>query len=391
MLLLVRHHFRRMVGRLDSRLRVVTLVDTLRPGGAERFAATLAIRLDRSRFEPTVCVSRKITAPSPLIDNLREANVSILPLNRTSLGAPWGWWALARFLRREQVDVLHSHMFGSNAWGAVLATLSRVPVFVAHEHSWAFEGERFRPFLDRELIARAADAFIAVSRADERRMIELAGIPREKVRLVMNGIAPLPPARGDVRAELGIPRDAEVVGTMAVLRREKAHEVLIEAAELLASEFPKLKVLIAGTGPEEDRLRAAVRDRNLQDRVLLLGFRRDVADVLAVLDVAAFTSDREGLPLAVIEAMAAGKPVVATHVGGIRDLVEDGVHGLLVPPRDPSALADAIARLLRAPRLRMELGQRGQERQRRNFDISEVAGRVEALYEELAAKSRRAR
>lgn len=391
MLLLVRHHFRRMVGRLDSRLRVVTLVDTLRPGGAERFAATLAIRLDRSRFEPTVCVSRKITAPSPLIDDLREADVSILPLNRTSLGAPWGWWALARFLRREQVDVLHSHMFGSNAWGAVLATLSRVPVFVAHEHSWAFEGERFRPFLDRELIARAADAFIAVSRADERRMIELAGIPREKVRLVMNGIAPLPPARGDVRAELGIPRDAEVVGTMAVLRREKAHEVLIEAAELLASEFPKLKVLIAGTGPEEDRLRAAVRDRNLQDRVLLLGFRRDVADVLAVLDVAAFTSDREGLPLAVIEAMAAGKPVVATHVGGIRDLVEDGVHGLLVPPRDPSALADAIARLLRAPRLRMELGQRGQERQRRNFDISEVAGRVEALYEELAAKSRRAR
>jgi glycosyltransferase involved in cell wall biosynthesis len=375
----------------NRRLRVLSLVDTLRPGGAERLAATLAIRLDPSRFEPTVCVSRAITAPSPLIDDLEEAGVSILRLSRTSRGALWAWSPLVTFLRRERVDVLHAHMFGSNAWGAVLATLSRVPVFVAHVHSWAFEDRPLRVFLDRELIARAADAVLAVSEEDRRRMIGVGRIPPTKVRLVTNGIVPLRPSGSNVRAELGIPPEAEVVGTIAVLRPEKAHEVLIEAADLLAREFPRLRMLIAGMGPEEDRLRELVREKGLQETVIMLGFRRNVADVLAAVDVAVFSSDREGSPLAVMESMAAGKPVVATRVGGVPDLVVDGVQGLLVPPRDPRALADAVGRLLRDPGARAELGKRGQERQLRDFDIASTVRRVEGIYEELVAAANRAR
>jgi glycosyltransferase involved in cell wall biosynthesis len=365
-------------------------VDTLRPGGAERVAATLAIGLDRTRFVPTVCVSSTITAPSPLIDDLEAAGIPILALRRQSRYAVWAWRPLISFLSRERVDILHSHMFGSNAWGAALATLARVPVFVAHVHSWAVEDQRLRVFLDRNVIARAADAVLAVSNEDRRRMIEVGGLPPAKVRLVQNGIVAPAPARTDVRAELGIPPDAEVVGTVAVLRREKAHEILVHAAELLAPEFPRLRVLIAGMGPEEERLRRLVRDKGLEQRVLLLGFRRHVADVLAALDVVAFSSDREGSPLAVMEAMAAAKPVVATRVGGVPDIVDDGVHGLLVPPRDPHALAGAVARLLRDPTLRRELGQRGHERQRREFDIAAVVGRVATLYEELAEQVRRA-
>ena len=131
-----------------------------------------------------------------------------------------------------------------------------------------------------------------------------------------------------------------------------------------------------------------VRERGLEDTVLLLGLRRDVADVLAALDVVAFSSDREGTPLAVMEAMASGKPIVATRVGGVPDLVEDGVHGLLVPRRDSRALADSIARLLRDERLRSELGRRGRERQQREFDIGVTVRQVESLYEELVARKR---
>lgn len=379
-----------MVRPGGGRLRVLTLVDSLRPGGAERLAATLAIHLDRSRFEPIVCVSRTIATPSPLIDDLNEAGVSILPLTRSSRRALRAWSPLLGFLHREQVDILHSHMFGSNAWGAAFAILSRTPVFVAHEHGSASQGGSLRSFLDRWLIGRAADAFIAVSQEDRRKMINVFGIPSDKVRLVMNGIVPLQPPRSDLRAELGIPPDAEVVGTLAVLRREKALEILIDAAKLLALTFPRLKVLIAGTGPEEKQLRALVRARDLEDTVVMLGFRSHVADVLAALDVAAFTSDREGSPLAVMESMAAGKPVVATRVGGVPELIEDGVHGLLVPPRDPGALADAVTLLLRDPSLRAELGRRGRERQRRDFDIAATVRRVEDLYEELVAAARRA-
>jgi glycosyltransferase involved in cell wall biosynthesis len=155
--------------------------------------------------------------------------------------------------------------------------------------------------------------------------------------------------------------------------------------------FPQLRVLVAGSGPEEDRLREMVRDERLEGRVLLLGLRRDIADVLAAVDIVAFSSDREGTPLAVMEAMAAGKPVVATRVGGVPDLIDDGVHGLLVPRRDPRALADSIARLLGDEGLRSELGRQGRERQRREFDIGVTVRRVESLYDELVAKRPRAR
>jgi glycosyltransferase involved in cell wall biosynthesis len=129
----------------------------------------------------------------------------------------------------------------------------------------------------------------------------------------------------------------------------------------------------------------------MEETIILLGFRRNVADVLAALDVAVFSSDREGSPLAVMESMAAGKPVVATRVGGVPDLVEDGVHGLLVPPRDPRALADAVGGLLRDPHARVELGRRGQERQRRDFDIAATVRCVEDIYDELVAAAKRAR
>jgi glycosyltransferase involved in cell wall biosynthesis len=379
-----------MTGGPDRPLRVLTLVDTLRPGGAERIAATVARHLDRSRFEPIVCVSRPVDAPSPLIDDLHASGVRLVRLSRRSRLDLRAWWPLVVLLRREPVDVVHSHMFGSNVWAALLTAVARVPVFVAHVHSWAFENQPQRVLLDRELIARRADVVLTVSEADRRRMLEIGGLPPDKLRVVMNGIVPLARTPTDVRAQLGIPRDAEVVGTLTVLRKEKAHGVLFDAAERLAAHFPRLRVLIAGTGPEEQRLRAEVRRRGLENRVLMLGFRRDVADVLAALDVVVLSSDREGSPLAVMEAMAAGKPIVATRVGGVPDLVVDGEHGLLVPPRDPASLAEALGRLLRDPQLRRTLGESGRERQRRDFDIATTVRKIEDLYEALARGPRQA-
>jgi glycosyltransferase involved in cell wall biosynthesis len=361
------------------------LIETLLPGGAERTAATLAERLDRSRFEPMVCVTRPLEQPTPLVDDLERAGIPILRLSRTSRWAVWAWRPVLELLRSRRIEILHSHMFGSNVWGSVLATLSRVPVFVAHEQGSTFEGNRLRPFLDRNLVGRAADAVIVVSRMDERTMIDVAGVPRRKVRLVMNGIVAPAPSGTDVRAELGIPPDAPVVGTVSVLRPEKGVDVLIDAAELLAAELPDLRVLVAGGGPEEERLRAVVGARGLDETVFLLGLRRDVADVLEALDVVAFSSHREGTPLAVMESMAAGKPIVATRVGGIPDLIEDGVHGLLVPPRDPPALARALARLLGDERLRTRLGASARERQSREFDIDVTVQNVERIYEELVS------
>jgi glycosyltransferase involved in cell wall biosynthesis len=368
----------------------LTLLDTLRPGGAERVAVTVAARLDRDRFEPLVCVSRRL-AWSPLDEILESADVPLVTLNRTHRAALWSWAPLVAMLRRERIDVLHAHMFGSNLWGTVFGRLAGVPVVVAHQHGWSFERNLIRYAVDRELIGRGADVFVAVSREDRARMIELEGIASRKVRFIANRIAPLPRPLLDLRAELGVPEAAPVIGTLTVLRPEKGLDTFVEAAALLAPQFPGLQALIAGAGREEERLRSLIRKLELESTVVLLGFCRNVADVLAALDVAVFSSVREGSPLAVIEAMAAGKAIVATAVGGVPALVRNEEHALLVPPRDPPAFAEAVGRLLRDRDLRERLGRNAQERQRREFDITSTVRAFEDLYEQLFAGSRRGR
>jgi glycosyltransferase involved in cell wall biosynthesis len=381
------------------KLKVLTLVDRLGThGGAERLATQVAERLDPARFERTLCASRfsaeerASDAVAPALAELEQAGVRFVGLDRRSRVELWAWRPLVSLLRRERVDVLHAHKFGSNIWGALLGRLARVPVVIAHEHSWSFEGRPLRRLIDRHLIARLSDAFIAVSREDRRRMIEVEGIGPQDVRFIPNGI-PDPPAPGarDVRGELGIGAGNPVIGTVGFLVPLKALDVLVRAAALLAPQFPRLRVLVAGDGEEKARLEALVDELALKETVLLLGHRPDVPDLLASFDVAVCCSDSEGSPLSVLEYMEAGKPVVATRVGGIPDLIDDGVHGLLVERQDPVGLADALAALLRDPERASRIGERARERRRREFDIDVMVKAFEDLYLELYSATRRAR
>jgi glycosyltransferase involved in cell wall biosynthesis len=361
---------------VSGRLRVLGLVDSISSiGGAERVAASLARELDPERFDRFLCVTRRAAAPS-LEADLRSAGVRVLQLERRATFDVPAWSRLVRFLRRERIDVLHAHMFGSNVWGALLGRLARVPVVIAHEHGWSYEGRPLRRLVDREVVARGADAYIAVSAFDRRQMIEVEGIPAQRIVLIPNGIPPLVRNGHDVRAELGLSAGAHVIGTVCELRPEKALEVLVDAARHLSD----VHVVIVGDGPEEAKVRNRAREAGVEDRVHLLGRRGDVADVLAAVDVAVCCSDFEAAPLSVMEYMAAGLPVVATRVGGLPDLVREGQTGLLVPPRDANALADAVRKLLDTPELRERLGAAGRERQRTEFDFARFVERIEDLY-----------
>ena len=381
-------------GRHVRRLRVVTLVESLRAaGGAERLAREIAMRLDRQRFESIMCVSR-----APLPDEtdvvlsgvgrqLAEAGVRVIRLNRRSTFWLWSWWPLVSLLRRERIDIIHAHMFGSNFWATVLGRLTRVPVVVAHEHSWSFEGRPVKRLLDRWVIARWSSGFIAVSREDRRRMIELEKIDPDRVHYIPNGIASPPVAeRHDVRAELGIGPEDPVIGFVGRLAKPKALETLIRASHLLRPEFPRLRVLIAGDG-DRAGLEALARQLGLDETVLFLGHRSDVPDVLFAVDVAVSSSVSEGSPLAIMEYMEAGKPVVATRVGGVPDLVEHGIHGLLVAPGNHRSMAAAVAELLRDPDRRARMGSLARERSRERFDVAVMVRTIEALYERLYEES----
>jgi glycosyltransferase involved in cell wall biosynthesis len=377
-----------------DRIRVVTLIDGLsRHGGAEHLALLIAMRLDPERFASTLCVSRSpdMSDPDPetaqTLEQLAAAGVRFLGLGRRRKLDVWTWATLERFLRRERVQVLHAHKFGSNVWGTLVGRMARVPVILAHEHTWSYEGQPLRRLLDRELVARGADVFIAVSREDQRRMIEVERIDPGRTLFIPNGVPASPgPSGHDVRAELGIDATVPVIGTVGSLRAQKAHHVLLRATVELARDRPGIQVLIAGDGPERESLGRLAAELGVADSVRFLGARGDVPDVLRALDVAVCSSDFEGSPLAVMEYMDAALPIVATSVGGVPDLIEHGVHGLLVAAEDPRALARAIAEMLSDPDRAREMGARARERRRREFDIDTLVHRLEDLYRELLAE-----
>ena len=378
-----------------SKTSVLALVDHLpSAGGGERFAADLAASLDPERYERSICVTRwpypegeERAGDDEAVAALEDEGVALVGLGRTSRLDPRPWGPLVRELRSRPVDVLHAHKFGSNLWGSVLGTLARVPVIVSHEHTWSYEGNRTRVLLDRNVVGRLSDAFVAVSEHDRRKMIEVEGIPPERAVLIPNGIrGPLPVTGADVRGELGIDAGAPVAGAIGHLRAQKAYDVLVEAAAHARERLPGLKVLIAGEGPERGELEALIRRLGLGDTVFLLGRRKDAGDVLAAIDVAVSSSGFEGSPLSLMEAMAASKPIVATAVGGVPDLVAEGETGLLVPPGDPTALAEATTRVLGDRELASRMGAAGAERQRREFDFAGTIRRVEELYERLLAR-----
>ena len=372
----------------QQRLRVVTLVREIGPaggGGAERVARDLLVELDPKRFERILCVSRPPgdRTGERVVADLRRRGVDVRFLKRRFKFDPLAWWPLFRALRRERVDVLHTHAFGQNAWGSLLGRLAGVPVVIAHEHNREFNRRVLRPVIDRELIARCADAMIVVSGEARRSMVQVEGVPPERLVLLPNGVKALPLGDGRVlRADLGIRSEDPVVGTVCIIRSEKALDVLVRATALLARCFPRLHVLIAGTGPDRARVEAVTEQLGLSDRVHFTGARTDVPDVLAAIDVAVICSDYEGSPRSILEFMDAGKPIVATEVGGIPEAIEDGVHGVLVPPRDEAALAAAISGVLADLSSGSEMGARARDRCRREFSLGGTVESLERLYEE---------
>jgi glycosyltransferase involved in cell wall biosynthesis len=172
-----------------------------------------------------------------------------------------------------------------------------------------------------------------------------------------------------------------------VLRPQKALDVLVRALAALLPTVPDLRVVIAGEGPQRAALEALAAELGVERSLILLGHRSDVPDLLAAFDLAVSSSSFEGSPLALMEYMDAALPVVATRVGGVPDLIDDGVHGLLVEPGDAGALARAMGELLRDPGRAREMGARGRERRRSEFDLDGTVRRLEALYEELFARS----
>lgn len=339
-----------------GRPRILFLIDSLSlTGGAERFALGLATHLPRDRFEVWMCATRR--QEDGAVAALEQAGVKQLHLARRSRWDLLQLWGLVQLFRRQRFDVVHAHMFGSNVWGVTFGRAFRVPVVLAHEHNWSYGGDRKRIWIDRNVIARLATRYITVSRSNLEQMVEIERIPREKILVLPTAYIPhRASAQLDLRALLGLPHDASIVATVAVLRVEKALEVLIAALATVIETCSGAHLVVVGDGPCRPDLERRAAQLGLRGRVHFMGMRDDVDAVIRNADVCAMSSDWEGMPLFALEAMAAAKPLVATRVGGMPELVEPGETGMLVPPRDPQALGAALIALLTDSEGRARLG-----------------------------------
>ena len=322
-----------------QKLRFATLIDDLTIGGAELMARVVALRIDPERFERSIILTR----PGAIDDReeLEAAGITLFELDRRSKADVLEWRHLVRFLRRERIDVIHAHKFGSNVNAVVFGRLARVPVIISHEHTWSYEGGPMRRLLDRHLIGRLSDRVLTESPEDARRMAELEGLDPARIQVVP--IAPwsyeLHVGRGpsrDVRSELGLPEEAVVVGTIAVLRPQKALHLLVEAAARLVPEYPRLHVLIGGEGEERPALERLIAEKGLGERMRILGrfAPSEVPDFLSALDIAINCSDFEGTPCA--RGTAACRAPRASPRGSARRSARAGAP---CPPRPCAAAA----------------------------------------------------
>ena len=377
-----------------QKLRVLTVIDTPAvTGGAEKVAFDVATGLDHARYASSFCALRPRGRQQWRTAELAEQGVALHRIEAQSMKDVRALRRFMNLMRRGAYDVVHAHLWHAHVWSALASLRGRVPpILIAHEHAWEFEGRRDRQIVDRLLVARRADAFVTVSRANHQKMLEL-GLPPEKIRRIPNGIDWVSAASdaARVRAELGIPAAAPLVGAVAVIRPEKRLDVLIEAAAILRQTVPDVHLVIIGGSSLNghlSELERLVGVRSLTGSVHFTGIRTDVPNLLDAVDVACLTSDREGMPIALMEYMAAGKPIVSTAVGGIPEMVDDQQEALLVPAGDPRALARALGTLLTNRQLADTLGRRAQERQRRQFSRGAFIGAIERLYEDLCERAR---
>lgn len=329
-----------------------------------------------------------VLATRPEARIAREAalrGLSVLTLPMTGRFDAVSIIRLARFLRAERIQIVNTHS-GIDSWiGAFAARLAGVPVLVRTRH--------LRLPLKRNwlnFVHYMADRVVSCGESMRRFLVDECGFPESQVVSIPTGIdfeAFVPRRNRDaMRAELGIGTGEMVILMVGIIRGVKRHAIALEACARIASEFPGARLVLAGDGPMRPDMEALAGSLGISERVLFLGHREDVADLMGAADVLLLTSRSEGVPQAVAQAMGLGLPVVATSVGGVPELIEHEKTGLLVPPEDPQAVAQALTRILRDPDSARRLGAAARAHARAEFSLKGMLDKTEALFRALLAQ-----
>jgi glycosyltransferase involved in cell wall biosynthesis len=377
-----------------TRLRLVHVLDNLNVGGTELNAVRTAERLDQERFEVRFLVMQP---DGPLRARLDAARIPVTPIPIDGLAtrsAMQRGREIRELVRHRGVDIVHAHDPYANVVAAPWVRLAGRGAVIA-SHRWWRHVHRPQVRIANRIAYRFAHRVLANSASVGELVVREEGVPRKRLVVIPNFVDPVAfeplsaSRRAELRARVGL-RDGDVaVGVVANLYEVKDHATLLRAAARLAPAWPGVRFVMVGEGAEREALESQAREAGISDRVLMPGRIAHEPGLPGIFDVAVLTSREEGFPNYVVEAMAAGRPVVATGVGGVPDAVEEGETGYLVTSGDDEALARSIDRLLRDVAIRERFGRAAIAKARRAWHVDVVMGSLTTLYEGLAVSHRR--
>ena len=371
-----------MAGMKASRLRglrVAHLIESDGPGGAERVLADLALGMQGAGAANLVMLPAD--REGWLARQLEGSGIAIEYFRLTRPFSPACARSLAAVLRYHSIDIAHSHEFSLAVYGSWASWLAGVQ-HVITMHGSRYYADRWRRRVAMRAAVAASGRLVAVSHHLADELSRELGAPRSSIDVVPNGVRHAAAGHPTLRTELRLTTNDRLLIAVGNLYPVKGHRHLIDALALLAPRYPSLHVAICGRGDLEQALAAQARELGVADRVHLLGLRGDVGNVLASADVFVHPSLSEGLPLALLEAMFAARPIVASHVGEVGSVLADGA-GVAVPAGSPAALAGAIDCLLERPSLARAMADRAYAKACADFDVSRMVARYASLYEQL--------
>jgi glycosyltransferase involved in cell wall biosynthesis len=383
------------------KFKVLHLLNYLDLGGLQENTLFTVAHLDRNRYDVALAAScrrgrmgNQLVRDAQQIPDLKLIDIPHLTREPHPINDVIALGELYRLMRRERFDIVHTHAAKAGVLGRLAAKVAGVPIIIHSSHGWSFQalsGFRlvFSMFRFLEWIpARLSDKILTVTKDTMRIAVEAGIGPPDQFAVVYSGMplsdffkATVDKARK--RRELGLPAQGPLVGTVMIMMHRKRPADIVRAAPKIRQAVPDTHFLLVGDGEAMPDVRRAVQELGLQDKVTLTGIRRDVPEIMCLLDVFVHPAWTEVLPRTVIQAMATGTPVVVTDVGGIGEAVSDGRNGFLVPPKRLDLLADAILRLLQDPELAQRMGETARQSVSSAFEIQTMVEEIEAVYEDL--------
>jgi len=369
--------------------KILFVIGQLGIGGAEHQLVYLASNLDKSKYEILVCSFSDDVSLGNLLDESGIPLVAIPKKMSPDLIRPF---QLFKLVKSFKPDIIHSYLFVANTWARIAGKILGIPVIISERNAEP-KKPLYMTFLNR-LLYGMGDLLIANSQAGADQVVKTKEFPKKKINVVYNGL-PIEKYKGnydekrksEIKSSFGIPYDAKVIGVIGRLHFQKNHELLFESFQIVLGKLPNSVLLCIGDGPKREELLDLARSIRIDSKVIFVGERKDVRDCLSILDLMILPSRWEGLPNVILEAMAAKCPVIATKVGGVNEMIEDGQTGFLVESKNKEELAKKIAYVISHPTEVEQINQNAFEFVTANFSIEKMVSETEKIYEDLLIRN----